>query len=803
MIETSLKILKKQKRYVVAIVVVTFVFLLISTLSVLTADEICATRKKQAISNYGSFIVGGVVNSQTEYPHTSNLKIGKCRIIDYYRDKGITYPIGVADIKFRELSSISLVEGEYPQQKNEIAMQAFAAKALGGYKLGDKVQITINGDKEEYKLSGLTNNYSMTLSSNIENPSQYSYPVIFMSEKVTKKSKYYPYLIGFNNPNSIGFNQDNELKRVSNNIKDENIIQYTNDNLFTEGFEQCAELWYIALIYSVLVFILMIFLNKTIYKIMYKDSKKQIAIFETLGANVKMIMKALLMQFFLLEVISLGLSMLALFFITYFFPGLNHHQMTRGCVLLASFSLVGCLVFAFYIVRDVTEINLQGIKNNLISTTDFDTVKKNIENRVTKLFKFNILGSVKYFIIFIIVFVSIYLILENQSSLAGIPDYELIAQDIEISEVINGFEIKENNDSYNTHQVNDFIKKYKKANFVLEPELNNNTLIIDRHYKNDFLNNWNKSNVNYDTDVEDSTLKRRMSSFLNEYYTLNNVEYIIVSDGEYKRIINNKKIESNSVLMYIPTELDLNKERKNFQFGKLYTKEKPVYKIHRLEVQKVLNKKDRDKIRNNSKKYADKNFDEDTITFIINKKDIEKNPIVDGYKSIQVYTESMPLEQAMDDEIKNIQSEVQGGKLYSKHVRLEKEKQYYLYTKILSGILLLISLIIVFVYQICNILFHIRNNKKLIGIIMTVGGSKKSYIINKLLEYLGQSIIAILFATFVIFLIIYNESNGAKILQYIAFSSIVTISSTVLEIGMLYFYLSKTDIKELLYKVQL
>ena len=92
--------------------------------------------------------------------------IGNMNIVgEVMEDTEYKGSIGYVDKDFLEMSNISMKAGHMPENKNEIAIEAYVLDLLGiDYELDQKVNLDIHMDDSvihrEYVLSGVINNYS-------------------------------------------------------------------------------------------------------------------------------------------------------------------------------------------------------------------------------------------------------------------------------------------------------------------------------------------------------------------------------------------------------------------------------------------------------------------------------------------------------------------------------------------------------------------------------------------------------------------------------------------------------------------
>lgn len=159
---------------------VVFVLFLFGISSMIYVDSYTKTLEEQRKSTYGSWHIA-IYDATTEvYEDICNhgivVSAGSMEVYGYAveeafdEEMSILGSVGYADDTFVQMGNITLLDGSFPSNESEIAVEASALDRMGySYELGQTIQITLftqlaNGEsttKEvEFTLSGVVKNYS-------------------------------------------------------------------------------------------------------------------------------------------------------------------------------------------------------------------------------------------------------------------------------------------------------------------------------------------------------------------------------------------------------------------------------------------------------------------------------------------------------------------------------------------------------------------------------------------------------------------------------------------------------------------
>lgn len=164
------KYYSKNKKLSFSLSLILFVSLMIILFSMFMQIRIFEIKREQNQAVYGAWNAAVYDISETsESKIVSNQmirSIGNMNIVgEVMEDTEYKGSIGYVDKDFLEMSNISMKAGHMPENKNEIAIEAYVLDLLGiDYELDQKVNLDIHMNDSvihrEYVLSGVINNYS-------------------------------------------------------------------------------------------------------------------------------------------------------------------------------------------------------------------------------------------------------------------------------------------------------------------------------------------------------------------------------------------------------------------------------------------------------------------------------------------------------------------------------------------------------------------------------------------------------------------------------------------------------------------
>ena len=790
-----LKILKKKKKDLLIIVSITVVLSFISVIAFTVAKDINFTKKNEGFASYGSFVAAGSTEDKRELPTSDLLKIGQYKVIDTIEYNNSFIPIGVIDDDFYDLTSAKIVDGRHPKEKNEIAVQSYVLKLMGK-KLNDSVKIDLNGAKQEFIITGIINNYSMTLSTGLERGNA-NYPAIIVGDKYDSGNGRISYLIGYKDRNTIGYDDMKEQFRLYQ-ITGEIPIDYYNDNLFFKGFMYCAELEFFSSFFNVTVFILAGIVSAILYFFFFKNLKKNQAVFMTLGdvRNIKKIAVTEIITVCIVSFIS-SLCFFSVFFIIAFSNELFLFK--TGAIFLCIWYLIYSLLEIIICLIILNKASRNPVMENLVRSF------RNKNGRTSKQTKYKLLNVIKYSLIFIITFLCIFYVIVLHESFQGLPDYQLISQEAFLSEIVNGYSFKKSETmGYGIDEINDIVNRYDGVRVELVPDTGNNVLVCDRSYHNDFINGYTEL-YSYEEDTEEhSDIFKKWPKKADEYIPVNNVKYLILSDEEYRNLLEDCDLstEENGLVMYVPVDYDPKIDVSHLGFAGFEIDEGIEFKKYDMTIEHVINKSMIEHIEKNTRDYSYELFSADIneIVIFLNYDDMNKYPITKSYSQAFITFESgFSDKESLDNDLGYLQSKVQGGVIYSKKEDERRAESFNQYIKNVSIALLTISVCIAVVYSVSSIILYIRNNRKKLGIQMVLGKIVKKLVFERLLSNAGCLLLSFIIGSIVIIVFAFDGGNAVLCLKCGFISLIITSLIMFFDIVIYGCFLKKVKIKDCIY----
>lgn len=715
MFKTALKFLKRKKRDVLIMLVATVVLSIFSVTSFITAGDISLTKKEEGLSAYGSFIVGGTVKSKDELAQADMLKIGTYEILTIEKIYNTKIAIGKADSDFFELVGCRIVEGRQPEHENEIAVQRFVLNALNR-KINDKISLNTDDGEKDFIITGILNNYSMNLSTN-EFVSESLYPAVILSDSYESNTEKLSYIADYKDTSVVGVDEESEVFEIAKYI-DSDLIQYSNDNLFNEGFRYCKEIERLSVLFIVIIFLMSCLIFVMLYFFFFKNTRKLSATFNCLG-GMKQVFFLLLQQLIMITVLAFLVSVFV-YVIIFNVAGWQHSYISTGIIFL----------LVWYMVYTVVMLTVCGIylkyisKNSIRKNMNYELHIRNEQRVVDRLLM--VKGFVKYIPVFIVIFFCIFFIKTSEDVFTGMPDYQLVSQEVGVQEIKNGYVIERNTGYvYDIDEVNKIFNKYPGIQVNLEPCTDNNMAVVDAGDGNDFIKNWQMLYNENDTNIDYSDSKMRWPAEADKFTPINNSSFVILSHDEYTRLCRECNIDSreDDIIMYIPCESDADIDVSRLGFAGFITDSDLKFKKYNSKISSVLCQRDLDTIMGNIGDYTEL-INTEQILFFLDYSRMHKYPMVKGYRYVSVYTKNLGTDRgSLNDDMGELQSGIVGGKLYSKSEDETKAEIYNAYLKRTGVSVITIAMCICITFIIINVINFIKYNRRRIGIFMVLGKS--------------------------------------------------------------------------------
>ncbi len=333
MFKLSYQLLISRKKWLLLLVIV-FSLIISSVTAIFTATyTIKSSLLSKSFQQFGEF--SGVLYNISEKKEDiieKAARVGHFILIDSLSIKNSkTANIGWVDQDFIDLGHITLINGNFPTNPNEVAIESYYLQAIDSkWKIGESRIIEIENVPQMFKLVGIINNYSARWS-----VMKTAFPNLFVSKSMFSiNNMSNNYLIGFNQKLTI----ENNIKNIEKFISDYNGNGFINDRLFYNGLKDIKNIMIIS--YTIQFSILLVSSFSILSMLSYFNTNQinKFAIFKAIGCTDKKLFFIAFFQIIILYMLGIILS-IPLFSIFYHMIINN----TYGYSLLKS-SMGGLLV---------------------------------------------------------------------------------------------------------------------------------------------------------------------------------------------------------------------------------------------------------------------------------------------------------------------------------------------------------------------------------------------------------------------------------------------------------------------------
>ena len=390
----------------------------------------------------------------------------------------------------------------------------------------------------------------------------------------------------------------------------------------------------------------------------------------------------------------------------------------------------------------------------------------------------------------------------------GFPDYELFSKEIVETETQNGYVVEYNADSFISSKALEKLSYFGESVFIdAYPNVNSNTLLLKSSQITPYFEKWLLSYELEPTSYEASVLKQNWPEEADEWTPVPNVEFIVADADLLQMICQKYNLDTNyekmldhtGAILFLP-EVE-NKEEIGLQTG-----DKISLGGINLEGQEVAF----DSMEVNIEGLVTSPYElisnghlqqRKELTVVVSDRIAEVEPIFKGYRRVVVYINEYVGKQ-IADEIDNcmneIQSEIQGGVLYSKRATQEADGVYAVYIHslglALAGIILAFSGI--FIYT--HIYSMLKEQKRKYGILRALGISADTLANSIFVSYISSMAISIV-ADVIIVVIFFNDTTSLNENVLFALGSwaiifVLTLFSWILP----FFVLKKERIRQMI-----
>lgn len=733
-------------------------------ISLLTAaDSIKISLQNNAYNSYGehSGVLIGVEEPKHALLSRGNFDVGEYQLIDKLKiNKNLAATIGWMDTSALKIGHIKLLEGTFPKNDNEVAIESFYLEKLDPmWKIGTEREIPINNTITEVKLVGIIDDYSAkwTVPFNIEKGVN-DLPNIFMGNKIDDlRNQKNNYLIKFDKDNKYNLEK---MSILLEKYKNKGMI---NEKLFFIGLKQYDNISTLTIMFQLLMLVVasICFWGLFYYFNLFQSQKD--AQLKALGCsnvylyNLRIIQCLFILITSLFFSIPLNVIFHKLIISNTFMQG--DFKLTQVNILSKVFLWIVILFVVLVIIstKSIKKFKIYSI-NDLINNNNFYSNRDNkLSNKFSSFLtrqlaiqieqfpKQSILMIISLCLSINVVIFSFFLEKESQGIWDAKQDYYIDAQEMYGYENIKNLNVLVNPgltfplDEVKRLEEASGIQYIEKNPFMIDvhPLIDPNLVVPSIKY---WIEQNGSSNNSYDNDV-----------------IIPNVNYKIVSAKEFSKLFSLKEYDSfkGKILIEVPKEITNNQKNKELVGEKL-----GFIKMHR------------DSGQLKTKKWDFEIFDVitsekssavgATMTIIFDEQTAVDSKIFTGYKDLTIYLE----EDITEKEEKVIESLVYKmvapipGSLYQKIATTKiEDAKISSYIGFLGKLSFGISLFLSIISIISILLSKYYIKKRTWGIYQSLGMRKQS-IVNLLgFEMMIYFFVSIVLSTLTFFLVMIVQNH--------------------------------------------
>ncbi|WP_190279532.1 ABC transporter permease [Ornithinibacillus gellani] len=278
-----------------------------STISIFTSSEaIKASLQENAYQLYGehSGVLIGIDATKEEVSAKTD-GAGQYQIVNQYEiDVNKTATIGWMDKDALQLGHIDLLEGSFPIDENEVAIESSYLYLIDpNWKVGEEKSLHLNNQDVNVLLTGIVRDYSAKWSVPYDlDIGRNDFPNIFISQKHVDRGET-NFLFKFNG------NKNKVEKRSREFLEPYTMSGFINQKLLFEGLIDFNTISTSAFIFQTLIIITSICCVFTLFSYLHSNQRKNIAVLRSVGAKKEDIFRIYISQSIIIFFFSLLLSL--------------------------------------------------------------------------------------------------------------------------------------------------------------------------------------------------------------------------------------------------------------------------------------------------------------------------------------------------------------------------------------------------------------------------------------------------------------------------------------------------------------
>lgn len=756
-----------------------FVFLL--TFSSLS-ETIIETRQNEAADTYGRFLVvasdlnneqiENIKKENTEFDYSVYEVIGNAQ----YGTNTIT--MGNMEEKLGKDLGFELSEGRWPSNSNEIVIEEYLKSLfdIENKSLPCTISLQVNGQKNDYMITGIISNYSsmlsvcayLTIDTNV-------YPSIISGKEIAENGNKSLVIkqkkLNYKAIESDIYAVTSMLGRIEPVIKNVS----TNEKLYAKGYMDNEDMIHLKIVYQIILNILLVLGQIMVLRYFLIRNKKTLYLFQALGLSETQKRKTVFgfagsTIFFSLIAGYIITLLIGIIYMNDIFAGYNNYYVSS----LMKYFVIECIL----IVMIVTGACIVMSKSKKPSITD-EMAGNN--DRIKRKYKFKTIDWCIVFVqticmFFIMATINFSIMFQMEETDIQCTLYSKITG---VSQPMKGYDISENGEKYfSFDSILPFMNYEKYINISMDGETKYSTIILDKDCKDEY---FSQSYFEEQVAMEqgDEELNKQIPEEAEKYKIIPDsyVNIKILPKEEFDEFLKANNIKNGNLenqkedtcILIIPDynnqdDKAVMKENGVIQLGRIeYDKENLVFHKHQFRIEKLLTPKGG----------ADSN-----IQLVMSEEVARQSQFILGYDKIWITIDKdcpVSIQKEINSKMALLMASLQGGRLDSSAQTGRNDKLLEKYTTMISKTVLLFSVISIFIYILLNSYIDWEKNKHEYGVLRSIGMSYAMLQHKLFIRYGNSIIISAMLAVF-----IGNRAfpNGALKLWHIGISVGVVIVIT-------------------------
>ena len=714
------------------------------------SDTIIKTKQEDALNRYGKFlVVMSDINSEREQElkeKFSNLKYEHFGVLGNakYKDKEIT--MGTMKEEMGKNFAFKLINGRWAEKSDEIVVEEYILSLFGAEKkkLPFNVLLTKNGQKRNYKVTGVISNYSAVISA--DDLDQKVYPSVICGQNSDAETKKCLVIV----QKKTDFKR---AKRDIDNILSDGVfdnVRYINDEIYRWNYGGYEDMENMRIIYPVLISILLLIEHIVLIKVFVIRNKISFSLFKTFGMTQKDCKKAVFNM--MLVIIAVGMSIgcilsviIGVTYIKNVFSGYAGYYLgsLAGAVLQ---QIVICAVIF------ICAYSLCVSKERLY------VIKKAYERQNEKIKKYRLkkidIGIILVQTVCIFFFFASFYFVNSFRDKEENINYDLYSKSEEVSYTLHGYSVSLDGDDYFSFDDLKIFDRYRdKINLSIEAETKQCSILLDKNNVDKYFSDYIKENSFIASSENNAVIKennailwKQVSDKAGKYEPVTENKITVLPEKEFKSFLKKNNIGNlafsdcgeKSCVVILPDYREKGKiqspsikENGEIRLGGIRGDEKKVnFYSEKFKVCALLS--------GDSEEYS-------SIEIVMDEQTAIKSRTVTGCNNITVEMDKntvMPVQKEVEREVMCLMASIHGGMLDSSGVRESENRLLSDYTAVFSRTIMVFSMLIIGIYIMLDIYIDWEKHRYEYGVMRSFGMSYSGLQRKLFLRYSNSIIVA-------------------------------------------------------------